>query len=54
MYHYVVKRSFGLAFYREGRQYGAATNPLDIAFFYDTLTPEQSRSWRKHGIMQID
>ena len=52
MYHYVIKRAFGIAYYRNGKQYGAMVNPILNDIDAD-WTDAQKRSWRKNGIAQL-
>ena len=43
---------FGIAYYRNGKQYGAMVNPV-FADITDGWTDAQRRSWRKNGIAQL-
>ena len=52
MHHYIVRRDFGFAFYRNGKQYGAATHPLTVDFF--GLNDKQLRTMRKYGVAALD
>ena len=51
MHHYILVRPFGFAFYKNGKQYGAATHPLTVDFF--CLNDSQRRSIRKYGCANL-